>query len=78
MSEIAFAVELALARAQKEDSVFRIKSAKDVYNVLTDTETLQKVLKQGLKEEHKQHNDIIVGLFKNMKDRIKVEDLTVY
>jgi hypothetical protein len=78
LSEIAFAVELALARAQEEDSVFRIKSAEDVYHVLTDKETLEKVLQQGLKEEHKQYKDIIVEFFMNMKDRIKVEDLKLY
>jgi hypothetical protein len=78
LSEIAFAVELALARAQEEDSMFRIKSAEDVYHVLTDKETLEKVLQQGLKEEHKQYKDIIVEFFMNMKDRIKVEDLKLY
>jgi hypothetical protein len=64
-----------LARAQKEDSVFRIKSVEDVYNVLTDRETLEKVLLQGLKEEHMQHKDSIVKFFIDMKDRIKVEDM---
>jgi hypothetical protein len=78
LSEMAFAVELALAKAQEEDSVFRIKSAEDVHHVLTDKETLEKVLQQGLKEEYKQYKDRIVELFTNMKDRIKVEDLTVY
>ncbi|HEU4822807.1 MAG TPA: hypothetical protein VFS97_05220 [Nitrososphaeraceae archaeon] len=78
LSELAFAVELALAKAQEEDSVFRIKSAEDVYQVLTNRETLEKVLQQGLKEEHKQYKDKIVELFMNMKDRIKVEDLRVY
>jgi hypothetical protein len=48
LSEMAFAVELALAKAQKEDSVFRIKSVEDVYHALTERETLEKVLKQGL------------------------------
>ena len=42
LSEIAFAVELALAGAQEEDSVFRIKSVEDVNHVLTDRETLEK------------------------------------
>jgi hypothetical protein len=78
LSELAFAVELALARAQKEDCVFRIKSAEDVYHVLTDKETLEKVLQQGLKEEHMQYMDGIVKFLMNMKDRIKVEDLTFY
>jgi hypothetical protein len=78
LSELTFAVELALAKAQEEDSVFRIRSAADTYQVLTNKETLEKVLQQGLKEEHVQYKDKIVEFFVNMKDRIKVEDLTVY
>jgi hypothetical protein len=79
LSELVFAVELALAKAQEEkDSVFRIKSAEDVYQVLTNREALEKVLRQGLKEEHMQYKDNIVELFMNMKDRIKVEDLRIY
>jgi hypothetical protein len=78
LSELAFAVELTLPKAQEEDSVFQIKSAADVYQVLTDKETLEKVLQQGLKEEHVKYKDKIMELFTNMKDRIKVEDLTVY
>jgi hypothetical protein len=40
LSEMAFAVELALAEAQEEDSVFRIKSVEDAYHALTERETL--------------------------------------
>jgi hypothetical protein len=57
LSEMAFTVELALAKAQEEDSVFRIKSAEDVYQVLINKEALEKVLQQGLKEEHIQYKD---------------------
>jgi hypothetical protein len=78
LSEFAFAVELALAKAQEKDSVFMIKSAEDVYKVLTDKEALEKVLQQGLKEEHKQYKAKIIEFFVNMKDMIKVEDLTLY
>jgi hypothetical protein len=78
LSEIAFAVELALTKAQEEGSVFRIKSAEDVYHVLIDKETLERVLHQGLKEEHKKYKEKIVEFFMSMKDRIKVEDLRVY
>jgi hypothetical protein len=78
LSELAFAVELALARAQEEDSVFRIKSARDVYHVLTDKETLEKVLQQGLKDEHRRYKDEIVEFLLNMKNRTKVNDLTLY
>ena len=78
LSEIAYAIELALARAQEEDSVFRIKSAADAYHVLANMEILEKVLQQGLKEEHRQYKDRIIEFFMNMKERVKVEDLTVY
>jgi hypothetical protein len=78
LSELAFAVEFALAKAREEDSVFSIKSAEDVYKVLTDKETLGKVLDQGLKEKHKQYKAKIIEFFVNMKDRIKEEDLRLY
>jgi hypothetical protein len=78
LSELAFAVELALGKAQEEDSVFRIRSAADAYRALTNRETLEIVLQQGLKEEHMQYKDRIVELFTKIRDRIKVEDLRVY
>jgi hypothetical protein len=78
LSELAFAVELALAKAQEEDSMFRIRSAADAYHGLTNRETLEMALQQGLKEEHMQYKDRIVELFTSIKDRIKVEDLRVY
>jgi hypothetical protein len=70
-------VEPAMAKAQ-EDSVFRIRSAADAYYALTNRETLEVVLQQGLKEEDMQYKDRIVELFTNIKDRIKVEDLKFY
>ena len=42
-----------MVKHKKDDSVFRIRRAEIVYKVLTDKETLEKVLDQGLKEEHK-------------------------
>jgi hypothetical protein len=78
LSELAFAVELALAKAQEEDSVFRIRSAADAYQALTNREKLEMALQQGLKEEHRRYKDEIVRFFMNMKDRIRVEDLRVY
>jgi hypothetical protein len=69
---------LALAKSQEEDSVFRIKSAEDIYHTLTNRETLEKVLQQGLKEEHKQYKDKIVKFFMNMKKTVKIEDLRFY
>jgi hypothetical protein len=71
LSEFAFAVELALAKAQEKDSVFMIKSAEDVCKVLTDKEALEKVLQQGLKEEHKQYKAKIIEFFVNIKTGLK-------
>lgn len=67
-----------MAKAQEENSVFRIRSTKDAFHVLTNKETLEMVLQQGLKEEHMQYKERIAELFTSMKDRIKVEDLTVF
>ena len=78
LSELAFAVELALAKAQEEDSVFRIRNAADAYHALTNRETLELALQQGLKEEHRRYKDEIVRFFMNMKYRVRVEDLRVY
>jgi hypothetical protein len=55
-----------------------VKSAKDVYHVLTDKEILEKVLHQGLKEEHRKYKDRIVEFFMNTKETIKLEDLRFY
>jgi hypothetical protein len=70
-------MQLALAKAQEEDSVFRIKSTEDAYHALIDKETLEKVLQQGLKDEHNRYKDEIVEFLLNMKNRVKVNDLTL-
>jgi hypothetical protein len=58
--------------------MFKIKSIEDVHHVLTNKEILEKVLDQGLKEEHKQFKDRIVEFFMNIKETIKREDLRFY
>jgi hypothetical protein len=56
-----------------------IRNVQDVYNALTDKETLNKVLEQGLDdEEYQRHRAEIVNLFMDIKDKIKIEDLTLY
>jgi hypothetical protein len=57
-----------LAKALEEDSVFRIRTAADAYQVLTNRETLEIVLQQGMKEEHMQYKDRIVELFTKIMD----------
>jgi hypothetical protein len=56
-----------------------IRNVQDVYNALTDRVTLNKVLEQGLDDvEYQRHRMEIVNLFMSIKDKIKIEDLTVY
>ena len=74
-------LEEKLGKEVKRLSKVPIRNVKDVYNVLTDRETLYKVLEQGLgNEEYQRHRDEIVNLFMGLKekDKIKVEDLTLY
>ena len=53
----------------------------DVYNTLIDRETLNKVVEQGLDDqEYQRHRDELVNLLMSLKekDKIKIEDLTLY
>jgi hypothetical protein len=42
---------------------------------LTDRDTFDKVLEQGLKEEHMKYKDHIVEFFMSIKDKVRIEDL---
>jgi hypothetical protein len=56
-----------------------IRNVQDVYNALTDRETLNKVLEQGLDdEEYQRYRYELVNLFIGLKDKIKIEDLTLH
>jgi hypothetical protein len=56
-----------------------IRNVQDVYKALTDRETLNKLLEQGLDdEEYQRHRDEIVNLFMDLKDKVRIEDLIVY
>jgi hypothetical protein len=73
-----FLVELAFATAEKDTSKIQIKNRQDVYNALTDRETFDKLLQQGLDEEHQKYKDEIVEFFMGIKDKVRIEDLTFY
>ena len=47
LQKIAFVVEIALAKARKDDSVIRIKNKEELLHVLTDREIFGKILEQG-------------------------------
>jgi hypothetical protein len=55
-----------------------IRNVQDVYNALTDRDTFDKLLQQGLEEEYQKYRDELVNLFMSIKDKIKIEDLTLY
>jgi hypothetical protein len=48
LASMAFAVEIALAVARKDDSSIQIKNKQDLYQVLTNIETLYEILEQAL------------------------------
>jgi hypothetical protein len=69
LSEIAFLVEQAFAEAKKDTSKIQIKNRRDVYNALTDRETFDRLLQQGLDEEHQKYKDMIVEFFMSIKTK---------
>jgi len=118
LSEIAFQLELALAKAQvktkSNDTIYEtnfetgkvrdtgyyshhflttdgpleeklaevkrlsnvpIRNTDDICRALTDRDTLDKVLDQGLEEEYQKYKDDIVNFFMFIKDSIQKEDL---
>jgi hypothetical protein len=77
-SAYARGVESAFIKARKEKSTVQIKNVEDIYNVLTDGETLDKLLQQGLDEKHLEYKDEIVEFFMSIKDKVRMEDLTFY
>jgi hypothetical protein len=74
-----YPLEERLRKEVKRLSKVPIRNVQDVYNALTDRESLNKVLEQGLDDEEYQiHRDELVNLFMGLKDKIKIEDLTLY
>lgn len=54
---MALTVEIAFAKARKEDSRIRIRSMKELLHALTDKQTLARILEQGT-ETHEISDDI--------------------
>jgi hypothetical protein len=91
LAKIAFVVEISLAVARRDTSDIQIRNKQDLYQILTNREILDVILKQGLdyvlsdKETfddtsifnhlHKDNIDEIVDYFMNIKDKVKLEDL---
>jgi hypothetical protein len=72
-----YPLEEKLSKVHKLSKV-PIKNVQDVYNALTDRDTFDKLLQEGLDEGYRGHRAEIVNLFMDLKDKIKIEDLTLY
>jgi hypothetical protein len=66
-------LEERLAEVKRLSKV-TIRSHKDIYHALTDTEILGKLLEQGLDEEHQENKDDIIKFLMSIKDCIQKED----
>jgi hypothetical protein len=78
LSSYSSLVESAFINAKKEGSMVPIKNVEDIYNALTDRETLDRLLQQDLGEEYLEYKDEIVEFFMHIKESVRMEDLTFY
>jgi len=88
LERMTFIVEIALAKARKNDSEVQIKDKQDLLHALTDRDTFTKILKQAadtlrsteyLKEiSAGQDNNYIVDYFMSIKDKIDLDELRLY
>jgi hypothetical protein len=76
LSSIDYPLEEKLAEV-KRLSVVPIRNAQDIYHALTDGETLDKVLEQGLDEENLKYKDHLLNFSMSIKDKVRVEDLFI-
>jgi hypothetical protein len=76
LSPIDYPLEEKLAEVKKL-SIVPIRSAQDTYHGLTDRETLDKVLEQGLDEDDLKYKDYLLNFFMSIKDKVKIEDLFI-
>ena len=75
-SSIDYPLEEKLAEV-KRLSIIPIRNASDIYHALTNRETLDKILEQGLDEEHQKYKNKLVNFFMGIKDKIRIGDLFI-
>jgi hypothetical protein len=73
-----YPLEERLSKEVKRLSQVPIRNVKDVYDTLTNGETFDKLLQQGLDEEYRQYKAAWVDFFTSMKHKVRIEDLIVY
>jgi hypothetical protein len=87
LHELAFAVEVSLAKARKDDSVIKIKNKEQLLHAFTDKETFGKILEQGAQAEEvgedikrylMENRTVMLDYFMRLKDIVNTEDLRFY
>lgn len=87
LHKMAFAVEISLAKARKEDSKIRIKNKEELLQALTDKDTFVKILDQvnevleeseDLRKYAIDDKDYVVKYFMRLKDYVNTEGLRFY
>jgi hypothetical protein len=85
LQRMAFIVEIALAKARKDDSKIQIKGKQDLYHAVTNRDTFTKILEQAadtLKSTEYlteissgQDVDAVTDYFMGIKDKVSLEEL---
>jgi hypothetical protein len=87
LGDIAFAAEISLAKARKDDSKIKIKNKEELLHALTDIETLDKILEQGAEAEEvdedikkylRENRATMLDYFMRVKDLVTAEELRFY
>jgi hypothetical protein len=76
-SQLEEPLEEKLAEVKKLSQV-PIRNVQDVRHALTNKETLNKLLIQGLNEEYQKHKDELLDLLMSIKDKVRIEDLDIH
>jgi hypothetical protein len=74
--DTAYPIEEKLPRVEGL-SIVPIRNVDDIFAALKDSDTLAKVLEQGLEEQYLSMKDSIVEQFMSKKDKFKKEDLRI-
>jgi hypothetical protein len=87
LEKMAFAVEISLAKARKEDSMIRVRNKEELFHALTDNETFTKILEQGteapevgeyIKDYLGENRAYMLDYFMRIKDLVNTEELRFY
>ena len=87
LERMAFAVEIALAKSRKEDSMIRVRNKEELLYALADKGTFTKILEQGseayevsddIRTHLAENRDDILDYFMAIKDKVNPEELRFY